>query len=60
MENQIEGSFTPEQPVVYPIDATKASLEEMGILFNALGIAMTKEYAEERNLTHLLILPDGE
>ena len=44
----------PEQPIVYPVDATKATLEEMGILFNALGIAMTKEYAEERGLTHLL------
>ena len=44
-----------EQPVVYPIDATKAkSLEEMGVLFNALGIAMTVEYAKERGLEHLL------
>lgn len=45
----------PEQPVVYPVDATKAkSLEEMGVLFNALGIAMTVEYAKERGLDHLL------
>ena len=43
-------------PVVYPVDATKAkSIEEMGILFNALGIAMTEEYAKERGLEHLLI-----
>ena len=43
------------EPVVYPVDATKAtSLEEMGILFNALGIAMTVEYAKERGLDHLL------
>ena len=43
------------EPTVYPVDATKAkSLEEMGILFNALGIAMTVEYAKERGLDHLL------
>ena len=43
------------EPTVYPVDATKAkSLEEMGILFNALGIAMTVEYAKERGLEHLL------
>jgi len=42
------------EPTVYPVDATKATLEEMGILFNALGIAMTVEYAEERGLAHLL------
>ena len=44
----------PAQPKVYPVDATKATLEEMGVLFNALGIAMTVEYAEERGLLHLL------
>jgi len=52
-----EFNFTPtteNKPTVYPVDATKASLEEMGILFNALGIAMTKEYAQERGLEHLL------
>ena len=42
------------EPTVYPVDATKATLEEMGILFNALGIAMTVEYAKERGLEHLL------
>ena len=43
------------EPVVYPVDATKCkSLEEMGILFNALGIAMTVEYAEQMGLQHLL------
>ena len=26
----------------------------MGVLFNALGIAMTVEYAKERGLEHLL------
>ena len=46
----------PQQPKVYPIDATKCkSVKEMGILFNALGIAMTKEYASEHGLEHLLI-----
>ena len=45
-----------QQPKVFPVDATKCkSLEEMGILFNALGIAMTKEYAEENGLEHLLV-----
>ena len=42
------------EPIVYPVDATKATLEEMGVLFNALGIAMTVEYAKERGLDHLL------
>lgn len=50
----MEWNPNPE-PKVYPIDATKAkSLEEMGVLFNALGIAMTIEYAKERGLDHLL------
>lgn len=45
----------PEQPVVYAVDATKCNdLKEMGILMNALGIAMTQEYAEENGLMHLL------
>ena len=50
-------SFTEQpkqEPVVFPVDATKATLEEMGVLFNALGIAMTKEYADEKGLLHLL------
>ena len=49
-----EYKLVKPEPTVYPVDATKASLEEMGILFNALGIAMTVEYAEERGLKHLL------
>ena len=52
MEN--EYTLVQPEPTVYPVDATKASLEEMGILFNALGIAMTVEYAKERGLEHLL------
>ena len=57
-----ETNFQPvqEQPVVYPVDATKATLEEMGILFNALGIAMTREYAAERGMEHLLVIPEDE
>lgn len=44
-----------EQPQMYSIDATKArSLEEMGMLLNALGMAMSMEYAKEKGLEHLL------
>ena len=53
-----EINFTPEQeikPEVFPIDARKCqSLEEMGLLLNALGMAMTKEFATEQGLEHLL------
>ena len=52
MEN--EYTLVQPEPTVYPVDATKATLEEMGVLFNALGIAMTVEYAKERGLEHLL------
>ena len=46
----------PVQPQVYPVDATKCqSIEEMGMLFNALQMAMTEEFAEQNNLTHLLV-----
>ena len=45
----------PEQPEVFPIDATKVkNVTEVGMLLNALGLAMTKEYAEANGLTHLL------
>lgn len=53
----IQGTFgeQPQQPKVYPVDATKAkSVKELGVLFNALGIAMTIEYAEQMKLQHLL------
>ena len=44
-----------QQPVVYPVDATQCKdIQEMGMLMNALGLAMTKEYAEENGLMHLL------
>jgi len=49
-----EFTLQQDKPQVYKIDATKATLEEMGMLFNQLGIAMTKEYAAERGLEHLL------
>ena len=46
----------PEQPTMYMIDATKCkSIEEMGQLFNALGIAVSMEYAKENNMEHLLV-----
>jgi len=55
MEYKADMDFNPDKPVVYPVDATKAqSLEELGVLFNALGIAMTRQYAEERGLEHML------
>jgi len=51
-----EINFTPEQeikPAVFPIDARKCkSLEEMGLIINALGMAMTKEFAAENGLEH--------
>ncbi len=53
-----EINFTPQQeikPEVFPIDARKCkSLEEMGLIINALGMAMTKEFATENGLEHLL------
>jgi len=61
MENQQTpmGQYhVPEQPQpeIYPIDATKAtSIEELGIIFNALGVGMTREFAEMHNLEHMLI-----
>ena len=55
----IKGTLNPEpvqQPKIYPIDATKAvTIQELGIIFNALGVGMTKEFAETHNLEHLLV-----
>ena len=48
----------PEHPVLR-IDFTKATVAEMGLILNALGIGMTREWAEENNLAHL-IATDGE
>lgn len=54
---EIQGSLTPEQPELYPVDATKCKdIREVGVLLNALGLAMTKEYAELNGLDHVLIL----
>ena len=53
-----EYNLVPKQPEVFPIDATKCkSIEEVGTLINVLGLAMTKEYAAERGLEHLLTEP---
>lgn len=50
---EIQGSVP--QPEMVLVDASKAkTLEEMGMLLNALGLAMSREYAEANNLTHLL------
>ena len=44
-----------QQPVMYSVDASKCkSVKELGMLLNALGLGMTKEYADENGLTHLL------
>ena len=45
----------PEPPQVYPINTMKIqSLDDVKVLLAVLGLAMTKEFAEEHNLTHLL------
>ena len=48
--------FNPEQqPVMHSVDASKCkSIKELGTLLNALGLAMSAEYAEANGLTHLL------
>ena len=44
-----------QQPEVFPIDTTKIkSLEDVKVLLSVLGIAMTEQFAEQYNLTHLL------
>jgi len=54
---EIQGSIP--QPEMFLVDATKAkSLEEMGIMLNALGLAMSEEYAKENGLEHLLVKPE--
>ena len=58
----IQGNLNTEpgqQPEIYPIDATKAvTIQELGIIFNALGVGMTKEFAELHKLEHLLVPMD--
>jgi len=47
-----------EQPEIYPIDATKAvTIQELGIIFNALGVGMTEEFAKLHKLEHLVVWP---
>jgi hypothetical protein len=47
--------LTQDKPM-YPIDARKCqSVEELGLLFNVLGIAVTEEFAEQNGITHLMI-----
>lgn len=44
------------EPTMYPVDATKCkSIKELGLLFNALGLGMSEEYAKDNDLEHLLI-----
>ena len=48
-----------QQPTLYPVDATKAeTIQELGIIFNALGVGMTKEFAELHKLEHLVVWPE--
>ena len=48
--------FEKANQEIYPIDATKAvTIQELGIIFNALGVGMTKEFAETHKLEHLLM-----
>ena len=55
MENEYTLVQEENKPEVFPIDARKCqSLEEMGLIINALGMAMTKEFAAENGLEHLL------
>ena len=55
MENEYTLVQEEIKPEVFPIDARKCkSLEEMGLIVNALGMAMTKEFAAEQGLEHLL------
>lgn len=59
MENEYTLVQEENKPEVFPIDARKCqSLEEMGLLLNALGMAMTKEFAAEQGLEHLLDIPE--
>jgi len=45
-----------EQPEILEIDCTKAkSVEELGLLLNALGLGMTADFAKNNNLEHLLV-----
>jgi hypothetical protein len=52
---------TEVQPEIFPIDATKAtSIQELGIIFNALGVGVTEEFAKTFNLEHMVVWPDSK
>ena len=68
MENKGQYDYHPsaakeevQQPEMFPIDATKAtSLQELGIIFNALGVGVTEEFAKTFNLEHMVVWPDSK
>lgn len=44
------------QPEMIAIDCTKCkSIEELGMLMNGLGLAVTEEWAKENKLEHILV-----
>ena len=44
------------QPQMIEIDCTKCkSIEELGMLMNGLGLAVTEEWAKQNNLEHILV-----
>lgn len=57
-------NFTPEKPEppkVFPIDTSKIKdLEDVKTLLSVMGIAMTVQFAEEHNLSHLIDPNNGE
>lgn len=51
----------PQPPTVYPVITNNIKdLEDVKKLLNALGLAMTKEYAEENGLSHLIEVVEPE
>ena len=56
-----EYKLKQEQLELFPIDATLCtSLQQMGIIFNALGVGMTEEFAKRHGLEHLLVPKDED
>ncbi len=50
-----------QQPELYPVDCTKVeTIQELGIIFNALGVGVTEEFAKLHNLEHLVVWPDAK
>lgn len=59
IENTVKDEI--QQPEMFPIDATKAtSIQELGIIFNALGVGVTEEFAKTFNLEHMVVWPDSK